>query len=166
MKLLLILLFSGISLNLQAEIKFAVVDLKRALHEVEDGKKAKTQLEKEFNAKKAKLDKKQKELQDMRKGFEKKAAVLSQEARMKEGQKMEEEFQKYRELLTTSQADMQKRETEVTNPILKGLEDELKKIAKDKEYAVVLEKGQAAVVFNKEELDITDELIKKYNSRK
>src|SRR4051794_25136453 len=77
--------------------KVAYVDLQNALQTVDSGKAAKSQLEKEMNAKRQSLEKAQQALQKETEEFEKKAAIMNETARaakQTEIQKKIAEFQK------------------------------------------------------------------------
>ena len=72
------------------QIKFAVVDVQRAVMETEDGLRAQATLKKFFDKRQQELDGKQNELQKQREDIEKQAKVLSQQAmakRMEDWQK-------------------------------------------------------------------------------
>ena len=61
-------------------LKFAVVDVQRAVMETEDGLRAQATLKKFFDKRQQELDAKQNELQKQREEIEKQSKVLSQQA--------------------------------------------------------------------------------------
>lgn len=144
------------------EIKLGYVDLQKAIQETSTGKKAKSDLEKEFNAKKSDLQKKEGDLKKMADDFKKKEVALSDEMKAKKQQELQTEMMKFQREVGESQQNIQKKERELTEPILKKLQSSLDKIAKEKGYSMVLEKSEQSVLWAKKELDLTDDLVKEY----
>ena len=144
------------------ENKIGYVDMQKAIQETSSGKKAKKELEKEFNAKKAELQKKEGDLKKMDEDLRKKAAALSDEARTKKMQELQTEAMKFQREVSESQMNIQKKERELTQPILEKLQAALEKLAKEGGYTVVLEKNEQSVLWAKKDLDLTDAMIKEY----
>lgn len=159
------LIFVGTS-ALAAELKIGYVDLQKAIQETTAGKKAKKDLEKEFNTKKDELQKKEGDLKKMTEDFEKKKNVLSEDVRGKKQQELNQEMFKYRELVGQSQLNLQKREQELTRPILEKLQEVLDKVAKEGGYTLVLEKSEQSVLWAKKEIDLTDSVVKAFEKAK
>src|SRR4051794_9606192 len=77
------------------EQKIGYVDMQKAIQETTTGKNAKKELEKEFNAKKAELQKKEADLKKMDEDLRKKATALSDEVRGKKMQELQGEAMKF-----------------------------------------------------------------------
>lgn len=142
--------------------KIGYVDMQKAIQETSIGKKAKKDLEKEFNAKKADLQKKESDLKKMDEDLRKKAAALSDEAKAKKMQELQAEAMKFQREVGESQMNIQKKERELTQPILEKLQAALEKVAKDGGYTMVLEKGEQNVIWAKKDLDLTDAVVKEF----
>lgn len=155
------LLLGAASAN-AADVKIGYIDLQKAIQETSAGKKAKKELEKEFNAKKDELSKKEANIKKMQEDFEKKKAVLSDEAKQAKGAELQNEMMKYRDLLGQSQLNIQKKEQELTKPILDKLQDTIDKVAKDGGYTVILEKSEQSVIWAKKDIDLTDTVVKEF----
>ncbi|HWU44071.1 MAG TPA: OmpH family outer membrane protein [Bdellovibrio sp.] len=149
----------------QAESKVAVVDMQKAIQSTSAGKKAKADLESDFNKKKKELEKKEADLKKMGEELEKKKSVLSEEALGKKQTEFQEEMLKYREVVGKSQSEIQKKEMELTAPILEKMKKVIAKLAKEKGYSLVLENSQA-ILFSAAENDLTDDVIKAYEKEK
>jgi outer membrane protein len=147
------------------EFKLAVVDLQRALITVESGKKAKSQLEKEFNAKKKELDNEENEIRKMTEEFKKKSMVLSEDAKRKKEAEIQERIAKFRELYGKSQMEIQNRERELTEPLILKLKAVVEEVAAAKNYTLVFEKNENALLYSAQKDDITDEVIKAFNKK-
>lgn len=148
-----------------AESKVGFVDMQKAIQATSAGKKAKTELETEFNKKKKDLEKKEADLKKMGEDLEKKKSVLSEEALGKKQAEFQEEMIKYRDIVGKSQMEIQKKERELTAPILNKMKTVIGKMAKDKGYTLVLENNQG-VLYSTPESDLTDDVIKAYEKEK
>lgn len=149
----------------QAESKIGFVDMQKAIQTTAAGKKAKAELEGEFNKKKKDLEKKEADLKKMGEDLEKKKSVLSEEALGKKQAEFQEEMLKYRDVVGKSQVEIQKKERDLTAPILEKMRKVIAKIAKDKGLTMVLENSQM-VLYAVPEADMTDEVIKAFDKEK
>ncbi len=145
-----------------AETKIGYVDMQKAIQETTTGKKAKKDLEKEFNSKKADLQKKEADLKKMNEDLEKKAAALSDEARQKKQAELQQEMMKFQREVSESQMKIQKKEQDLTKPILDKLQGAIEKVAKAEGYSMVLEKSEQSVLWAQKDLDLTDSIVKEY----
>ena len=161
MRVLLVGLILAVGLAAQAEFKVGVVDMQKAIQASSAGKKAKKEVEGDFEKKKKDLKKKEDDLKKKVEEFEKKKAVLSDKVREEQQMDLQKEMMQFREELGKSQMTIQQKERELTKPILEKLQKVITEIAKEKDFSVVLEKAEQSVMFAKAELDITDEVIKR-----
>jgi outer membrane protein len=146
--------------------KIATVDMQKALQTVDAGKKAKSQLEKEFNTKKKMLDDEQKAIVKLEGEFKKQTMVLNDEAKEKKFQELQERKMKFQQQLMRSQTEIQQKEGELTAPIVKSLKEIAKDVAGKKGYQMVLDRSnEQTIIFSQEKDDLTDELIKAYNAK-
>ena len=145
-----------------AETKIGYIDMQKAIQETSTGKKAKSELEAEFNKKKKELEKKEADLKKMNDDLEKKSMVLTDDVKAQRQQELQTEMMKYRELVARSQQDIQKRERDLTVPIVEKLRSILDGIAKKEGYTVVLEKSENSVMWADKQIDLTDRMVKDY----
>lgn len=159
-----VMIYAGMASAFAAEdTRIGVVDMHKALQTVEAGKKAKAQLEKEFNAKKKALQDEEAAIKKMVEEFKKQSLVMSDEARAKKQGELQERGMKFQELQARSQMELQQKEAELTQPILGKLRGLIADIAKQKGYTVVLEKNENTVLFSQEKDDFTNDVISAYN---
>ncbi len=144
-----------------AEFKVGVVDMQKAIQTSSAGKKAKKEVEGDFEKKKKDLKKKEDDLKKRVEEFEKKQAVLSDKVRQEQQGDLQKDMMQFREEVSKSQVTIQQRERELTKPILEKLQKVIQEIAKEKDFSMVLEKAEQSVMFAKTELDITEEVIKR-----
>ena len=103
----------------------------------------------------------------MQEELEKKAMVLTDDQRSKKQQEFQEEMFAYQKLVGQSQQEIQKREQELTKPILEKMAKLIEQLSKEKSYDMVLERGQNnLVLWAKKETDITDEVVAAYEKGK
>jgi len=148
-----------------ADTKIGFVDMQKAIQATAAGKKAKTELESDFNKKKKDLEKKETDLKKMGEDLEKKKSVMSEEALGKKQAEFQEEMMKYRDVVGKSQVEIQKKERELTAPILDKMKKAIAKLAKEKGYTLILENSQM-VLFATSESDLTDEVVKAFEKEK
>ena len=148
-----------------AEAKFGYVDMQKAIQATEAGKKAKKELESEFNTKKKDLENKEKDLRKMSEDLSKKSLVLSDEVKQKKQMEFQEEMLKYRELVGKSQVAIQERERNLTQPILENLKKIVDEIGEKESYTAILEKSENSVWWTSKKNDLTDRLVQEYNKR-
>lgn len=148
-----------------AEMKIGYVDMQKAIQSTAAGKKAKKELEDEFNKKKKELGKREADIKKMGEDFEKRSMAMNEDARMKKQGELQNEMRKYQEMAAKSQMEIQKRERDLTEPIVKRLRDIIESIAKKEEFTMILEKSENSVMWAKKDLDLTDRLIKEFDKR-
>jgi outer membrane protein len=147
-----------------AEQKIGVVDLQRALNEVDEGKAAKALLKKDFDEKQKQLDGKKAEFDKLQADFEKQAVVMSDAAKKEKATDLDKRARELQGLFVQLQKDLSDRERDATKGIFDRMASIVRDIAQADGFAVVLERG-AGVVFATSSLDLTDEVIRKYNAR-
>lgn len=169
MKKLFIIACAVIGLGLtahSADIKFGYVDLQKAIQSTSVGKKAKAELESEFNKRKKDIESKQADIKKMGEDLEKKKAVLSEEAMQRKQGEIQEEMMKYQELVGKNQIEIQKKQNDLTAPILEKMKVIMDKIAKNEGYTAIFEKNEQSVLWIKSEFNITDKLVQEFEKTK
>jgi outer membrane protein len=146
-----------------APVKIGYVDMQKAIQATDTGKKAKKDLEKEFNDKKKELGEKEKDLKKLSEDLEKKSMVLSDEVKQKKQMEFQEEMLKYRELVGKSQQAIQERERTLTQPILEKLRAIISDIGSKEGYTVILEKAENSVLWAPKTIDLTDRIVTSYD---
>jgi len=145
------------------DIKIGTVDMQQALQTVDEGKRAKSQLEKESNAKKKELQTEEASIKKMNEELKKQSLVMSDEARSKKNAELQERIMKFQEMTMRSQTEIQQKEQELTQPIIVKLRTIISDVAKKKGYVVVLEKNENTVLFSLEKDDLTGEVVGQFN---
>ena len=147
------------------DMRIGTVDMQVALQTVDAGKKAKAQLEKELTAKKKELQAEEDSIKKAGEEFKKQSLVLSDEARAKKQSELQERIMKFQEETGRSQMELQKKEHDLTQPIINQLRTIISDIAKKKGYTIVLEKNENTVLFSQDKDDMTTDVIGAYNKQ-
>ena len=147
-----------------AEQKIGYVDVQRAVMSVEDGKAVKKKLESFAKKKKTELEKAQDELKAMKEDLEKQASLLKDDVKRKKALEFQQKVAEFQESYLKSEKELSSKQAELSKPILEKLEKIINAVAKEQNYDLIIEK--AAVLFAKGNLDLTDEIIGRYNAGK
>jgi outer membrane protein len=158
------LLASSPVFALAEEVKLGYVDLQRALNETEDGRKAKANLKKVFDAKQKELDEQQEVLKKDIEDLNKKRTLLPAEKVREKEAELQDRMQKVQQTYMRHQQDLSTKEQEATAKIFERMSKIITKIATAENFTMVLDRQQSAVLFAKPHLDLTNELIRRYNS--
>ncbi len=149
-----------------ADMKIGLVDMQKAIQETSTGKKAKKELETEFNKKKKDLDKLEADIKKKGEEFEKRSMAMNEDARAKKQAELQVEMRKYQELAARSQGDIQKRERDLTQPIVTKLRAVIEEIATKDGFTMILERSEQSVMWAKREFDLTDRVVKEFEKKK
>jgi outer membrane protein len=147
----------------RAEVKVEVVDLQRALNEVDEGRSAKEKLRAEFEQKQRSLDEKKGQFDKLRADLEKQASVLSEQARRERAEELDHRAQELQQTFVQLQQELSVRERDMTRGIFDKMAAIVREIAERDGASVVLDRS--TVAYAQESLDITNELVRTYNAR-
>lgn len=162
--LLGVLVLSAMARPVRAEeVKIGYVDLRRALYETEDGRKARANLKKVFDQKQKELDEQQEEVKRAIEDLNKKKTLLPADTVRQKEAELQERIGKVQQTYMRHQQDLAGKEEEATAPIVDRLQRIIGKIAGAENFTMILDKS-AGVVFAKPHLDLTNEVIRRYNS--
>lgn len=141
------------------------VNLQRAILEVEDGKKAKARLKKTFEEKQAKLQKEEAELEKLRAQLEGADPETADDATKAKAIELQKRFLKLRQDLMNEQQDLKKLESEALSAITDKMRKVIAQMGKKGGYLMIMEAQESSLLFAKPHLDITNEVIRKYNAK-
>jgi outer membrane protein len=155
----------GFGAQAESAFRMGTVDMQRAIQTSSAGKKAKTELEAEFNKRKKELEKKEGDLKKMKEDIEKKQAVLSEEVLGKKQSDFRDEMMKYQEVVQKNQMEIQKKERDLTQPILEKMRKVIAKVAQEQKYTMVIE-NSPMVLYAEPGHDLTDDVLKAFEKEK
>ena len=147
-----------------ADGKFAVIDLRRAVADTEDGLRVQAQLQQLFDSRQSEYEAKEKAYTEAKGEFEK----LSKNKKTPE-QELRRKYAALEKMAFELQAaqmnyrrEMQQKESQLMYPIVKHMLTLVRRLAGQNGYDMVLNKE--AVPYYRSDLDITDRVIQMYNS--
>lgn len=144
-----------------ADDKIGVVDLQRALNEVEEGATAKKALKKEFDEKQKQLDTKQNDLKKLKEELDAQVTMMTPEKKAERVGELQKKLMEVQQLYMQLQQDLSKREQEATAGIFQKMGVILQQMGEEQGYYAIVEK--TAVPYFRPSLDVTNELIRRYN---
>lgn len=148
-----------------AENKIAFVDLEYALNNVDAGKKAKAILDQNYKQQREVLDSAAANLERMSNELESTSLVLSDDARRKKKVELEVAYAKYEKDKKTAFEQWQKKESNLTRDLLEGLTEIVQEIGREGGYTFILERHDASVLYAQENIDLTREVIDRFNKK-
>jgi outer membrane protein len=144
--------------------KIGYVDLQRALLEVDTGKKAQQELKDLADKVQGKLKKQKDAIDALRERLEKNSPSMKDEERAN----LEEDYRKkaraFESDVSDSQADLQKKEKDLTGAIIRDLQAIILQYGQEQNYTVILGTDSGAVVYGAKSADVTDAIIQRHNS--
>jgi len=146
-----------------AQSKIAVVDVRRAVLETEEGLRVQATLKKLFDSRQVELDNKQRKLQQEKDDLDKeeKAGKTSKDVIGKKFDNLQKQAIELQQLIVEYQNEMRRKEGELTNPILQRVLGLVRQIAQQEGYEMIVDK--ATVPYFRTDLEITDRTIQMYN---
>lgn len=145
-----------------AASKYAVVDMQKVILSVAEGKTARANLEKEIKNKEKELKKQKQELDKLNKAWKEQAPLLSESARLKKQQEFQQKFISLRNKEMSFQSEIKKKELRATQSIAVKVTKLVDKIAKAKGYDMVFESSSSGLIYLKNPVDITADVVKAY----
>jgi outer membrane protein len=139
------------------------VDLQKVVMESDQGKQIRKVFTDEQERMKKSVDTKQDELQKLKDAIEKQGATITPEARAEKEKQYQSKLKDYQRLVGDYQSELQQKNDEYMQIILKDVADIIKVIGEKEKYSVILEKNQAGILFSTPSVDITGKVITAFN---
>lgn len=167
MKYWLVLLLLGLSWApgmAQDRMKIGFIDVRRVVTESAPGKRAGERLQAQLKKAEADTLKERQDLERLRNDLEKKGPLLKEEER----RNLELDFQKRSVTLQRTMGDLQQeiqvKEREMMQDILKDLEGIVSDIGKSDKFTLILDRSQ--ILFGDQAIDLTNKVIETFNRAK
>lgn len=157
----LLLAFSTSAL---AEVKIATVDFQRALNEVGEGAAARAKLESMYGEKKAAIEKMKSSVDAMQADLEKQSVILSDSARKAKEEELQVAAGQFQQAYSRSEGEMQQAYYGAMETLIEKMKKISQTIGTEKGYTLIVEINEGGVIYAATTIDITDELIKRYNT--
>ena len=152
------------ALGLAEELKIAYVDLQKALNDSTAGQRARERFKKQVEHLQVDLKKQKDELEALKGQLEKKAVVM----RAEELREMEKEYQRkmrdFERAYKDSQGELQLKDNELTAELIKEIAVVIEAYGRKGGYTIILERSSSSVLYGSPQVDITEDIVKAYNS--
>lgn len=162
--LLFALAFTFVGDALAAEIKVAVVDFQKALNDVNEAAGVRKKLEGMYGERKSAIEKMQKSLEAGAAEYEKQKMILSDSARKAKEEELMKQQMEFQQTYSRYEGEMQQAYYAAMQDFIEKMKKIAVAIGQERGYTVVLEATEGGVVYWSDSIDITDELIKRYNA--
>jgi outer membrane protein len=160
---LVVLAFSPALLSAQEKIKIGFIDIQRAITESAAGKKAKARFDAQVKKAESDLLKEKQELERLKSDFDKKGPLLKDDERRNLEADLQRRYLQYQRTGQDHQQDLRQREGEMTNDILKEIQQIVTEIGKAEKFTLIFERSQ--ILYNDQAIEITNKVIEAVNSR-
>lgn len=145
--------------------KYGIINMQKVILTVEEGKTARSDLEKQIKAKETELMGKKKELDKLNEDWKTQAPLLSEEAKLKKQQEFQERFVNLRNEEMNFQKEIKQKESEATQKIAIKVQQMVETMSKQKDLDAVFEVSSSGLLYLKDPMDLTDEVIKSYDNK-
>jgi outer membrane protein len=146
-------------------VRIGVVDIDQAISSTTEGKAAREEFARKQRDAESKVQPMIEKYQALEEDLKQKKFVLSDEALFQKqldlAQMRNEIETKMKELENQLQLDQKRLE----GPLTKKLVDVIESVGKEAGFTMILRRGSPGLLYTREALDITDQVIKKYNQK-
>jgi outer membrane protein len=139
--------------------KLAMVDMQRVLNETKAGVRARNELESSSKAKQDKLDKKRKKLE----ADAGKLKSLTGDKLLAAQETLQRESMELQSMLMTLEQELGEQHNKMLEKMYKNAQEIVSKLAKEKTIDLVLVRDAMTVIYAKDGLDITSDVVKLYD---
>jgi len=141
--------------------KIGVVDIQKILMTSAAGKVAKAEINKKAREMEGKLNEKKAEIQKLQESLERESLVMSKEKRDEKEREIRIKVNDIKSLKNKYEKDLKILEGRVIQQIQKEFESIAQEMGKEQGYLLII--TNPVVIYAPNSIDITDELIQKYN---
>lgn len=147
-------------------MKIGVVDLDQAIISTQDGKKAKEELERKQREAKTRIQPIIDEYKQLESELTSKKFVLSDDALYQKQLDLAEKRNKIDNDMKELEGQLQVDQQRLTGPLLNKMSDVVNALGREQGYTLIVRRGTPGILYTREALDITDQVIQRYNDKK
>jgi outer membrane protein len=146
-----------------AEFKIGVIDTQKFLSQSAKITKVRADFTKEFETKRQELIKRQSAAQALETELNTKGSTMTDQVRREKTDTLRKEARDLPRMKEEIEAEMQAKNTELGQKFLKEIRDNASEYLKKEKLSLIIEKG--SVVVSDASVDVTDQIIKLYDSK-
>lgn len=147
----------------QSANKIGYIDLQSVIQNSKAGKAAKVSFESEFKKKRLIIENKAKVLAQEEQDFISQSPLMDDDAKKRRAEDINRKKKELTRLRDDFREELQKKDFELTQKILKELESVIKTIGSKEGYSLIVEKTESGVIYGNDSVDITQKVIKAYD---
>lgn len=142
---------------------FGFVNNQKIILSVPEGIKARKKIQEDVEKAQKAMQAKKVELEAINKEWDEKSELMSSEAKEKKRLEFQNKVMSLRDEEMNFQKDIREKELAATQEIVKKIATYVEEIAKKKGLSVVFEASQSGIMYMKDYVDITDDVILKFS---
>ena len=143
--------------------KIGVINFQTIMKESSAGKIIQKQISEKGASLQKKLGDEKTQLDELKKSFEREALVLSPEKQQEKQREFRIRVNDFKKMQEDFSRQFKQLEVQLLNEMQKAVFEIANKMGKEEGYLLVLEKKTAGIIYHPDQIDITDQVIKKYN---
>jgi outer membrane protein len=143
--------------------KIGVIDMQRVLETSSAGKAALSEIKQQKQKMESELQRKKEDIEDLRKQLERDAMVLSREKREEKEREGRIKLNDFKTMQKRYVAELKQQEKKHLQRMQKDVTELIQQIGKKEGYLLIVNK--VGVLYSPTSIDITDRLIKEYNTK-
>lgn len=156
-------LFSSVAM---AQLKIGVVDLQTAVASTKAGKNAKSKLEKAKNKAESAIEKRAEKIKKMEEEMQKQMPLMSEGGKKDMLDRYRKEMLELQEMVQQNQVKLAKKRNDLLEPILNKMGAIIQDLALSDGYTMIIDKSAGTVLYHEPTIDLTNEVVKRYNAKK
>ena len=149
--------------NLFAELKIGIFDMQKIMINSQEGKDIKKLLEQKRNFYSQEIKKREEKLKKMRQELEKKAMLMSPEAKKKIQTEYAMKLNDLKFYASNSENELKSLYQEKTQKLIQDILKIARDYGKKNNFTFIIEKQEGGIVYMSKAVDITDKILKKFN---
>lgn len=145
--------------------KIGVIDLQMVIANSKAGKAAKSAFEAEFKQKQQIIESKNAQLEALKNEFIQSGPVMNETTRKQKAEQIDRLDKDLQRSRADFRDELQKRDYELLEKILKDLDGILQSIGASDGYTIIIEKTEGGVIFSLPSIDLTQKVIQAYDAK-
>lgn len=143
--------------------KIGFIDVRGIMIRSEAGKKASKEFRAAFEKNKAKIQREEDKLKQLKEELEKQRLILKPEAVKEKEISYQTEFRDYQRLVKDSNEELQRRDQTLSRELIPEILKVVNTIGEKEKYTIILDVNTQGIAYLSKENDITDKVIKEFN---
>jgi len=145
-------------------IKIGVVNVQKVIAQSTKGQEIKNKIIQRRNAVMKDLELRQNEIEKAKAEFLRQASIMDPDVVYERRKTIERKERDLKTQLNDFSVDIQAEEARIMKPLLVAIDQVLQALGKEKGFTVILDKSRSGVIYFPDSIDLTDEVIKRFNA--